>query len=103
MANESYEEWELELYRDIVKDIKEKFDSYEIEVMIRIYRWTKSERNPYFFSHICKRESGYKKSLKYLRSQGLIRLVKSNDPHKITKDGIRTGRLMLLCQDLGFL
>jgi len=103
MANESYEDWELDAYRDIAKDIKAQFKPHEIETMIRIYRWTKSERNSYFFSPICKREYNYKKTLKKLRSRYLIRVIRGNDPHKITKDGMRAGRIMLLCKDLGLL
>lgn len=45
----------------------------------------------------------YKNALKFLRSHALIQLIRSKDPHKITKDGIRAGGLMLLCQDLGLL
>lgn len=103
MTNLEYEDWELDVYREIAKDIKKQFRSHEINVLIKIYRWTKSERNRYFFSHICKREPNYKNALKYLRSHALIQLVRSKDPHKITKDGIRAGGLMLLCKDLGLL
>jgi len=103
MNNHEFEDWEIEVYQEAANDIKEKFKPYEIDVMIKIYRWTKSERNGYFFSNVCKREYNYKKGLKKLRTKYLIRLVKGNDPHKITKDGIRMGYLMLLCKDLGLL
>jgi hypothetical protein len=103
MANEGYDDWELELYRENAEEIKKNFKPNEITVMVKIYRWTKSERNAYFFTYICKREYNYKKALRKLRSLSLIWVVRGNDPHKITKDGMRTGRLMLLCQDLGFI
>ena len=103
MTNTEYEDWELEIYREIAEDIKKHFKSHEINVLIKIYRWTKSEHNRYFFSHICKREPNYKSALKFLRSNALIQLVRSKGPHKISKDGIRAGRIMLLCKDLGLL
>ncbi len=103
MSNLKFKDWEIDLYREATEDIKKGFKPYEIDVMIKIYRWTKSEHNSYFFSTVCKREYNYKKALKKLRTRNLIRLVKGNDPHKITKDGIRMGYLMLLCRDLGFL
>ncbi len=45
MSNNEYESYELEIYREIADDIREEFNPNEIDVMIRIYRWTKSERN----------------------------------------------------------
>ncbi len=94
---------EIQIYKDIVEDIKKQFKPYEVEVLIKIYRWTKSERNRYFFLQILKRLPFYKKAVKKLRNLYLIELVKSNDPHRITQDGMRTGGLLLQLRNLGFL
>ncbi|KKM69781.1 hypothetical protein LCGC14_1447340 [marine sediment metagenome] len=102
-ASDDYEEWELETYLEIAKVINKQFKPHEIDVMVRIYRWTKSERNRFFFTPICKRIHNYKNAFKKLRSRRLIRVIRGNDPHKVTKDGIRVGRLMILCRELGYL
>lgn len=103
MVEFNLEEAELKRYRDIVKDIRGQFKPHDIEVMVKVYRWIKSEHQPYFFLHILKRIYNYKKAVKKLRAKGLIQVVKGNDPHKITNYGAMIGGLMLLCQDLGLL
>lgn len=91
------------LAQDIADTIKIEYHSYEIEVLIKIYRWTKAEKDKHFFIHILKRIYKYKKALKRFKSDGFISLVKSKEPYRINRYGYNTGRAMLELKERGFL
>lgn len=91
------------LAKEIAYAIKTEYRPYEIEVLIKIYRWTKAERDKHFFIFILKRIYKYKKGLKKLKSDGLIALVKGKEPYRITRYGYNTGRAMLELKERGLL
>ena len=103
MSEISNDDYELTVYEEFADDIRKRFRPYEIDAMIRIYRWTKSEKNRYFFTHILKRIQNYKKAIKKLRSEALIQVVKGNDPYKISQDGMLVGGLMLQLKEMKLL
>jgi len=82
------DEEKVQIVRSILSNI-------EIKCLLRIYRWTKSERYPVFFKHILKRIPNYKKGINKLRQKGFVYVLKSRDPWKITDDGVRVGGLLL--------
>ncbi|MHA1403782.1 MAG: hypothetical protein ACTSSI_08460 [Candidatus Helarchaeota archaeon] len=79
----------------VARDIKQEFTDNEIECMIKIYRWIKSERNHYFFQHVLKKIPRYKKCLKKFLNKYFIHRVKGRDLFRINDDGIRTFSLVL--------
>lgn len=83
--------------------IKAIFKPEELEVLVKIYRWTKADKNPYFFENVLKHIDGYTKALKKLRNHYFIILVKGSGPYRITEDGVLTARLVLDLQEKGFL
>ena len=103
MSEYKQHNYALTIYEDIAIDINRRFRRNEIDVMMKIYRWTKSERNSYFFLHILKRIQNYKSAIKRLRSNGLIRVIRGKEPLRITKDGIRAGILMIQLEELDLL
>jgi len=104
----NYTDKELEIYRECLKDIQdENFHPNEIEVMIRIYKWTKSDHNIYFSpQRVVHQVGNYRKRVRKLRARALIQAIKSgslSEAHKITQDGQATGYIMLLLRDLDWL
>jgi hypothetical protein len=86
-----------------VKIVKAQLSDPAIECLIRVYRWTKSERYPVFFKHILKRIHNYQKGLNRLKQKGFVYVIKSRDPWRITEDGMRVGGLLLELRNKGLL
>ncbi|MFX1480547.1 MAG: hypothetical protein ACFFCI_20855 [Promethearchaeota archaeon] len=104
----NFTEEELAYYKACLQDIRdENFHQNEIEAMIRIYRWTKSDRNAYFFpQRVTRQVHNYKKHIKKLRTRALIQAVRSQSlsgVHRITQAGQWVGYIMLLLRDLEML
>jgi len=78
-------------FEERVVIVREILSDGEIECLLKIYRWTKSERNAFFFQVILKRISDYKKHLRGLRQKRFVTAVRPKDPWKITRDGILVG------------
>ncbi len=86
----------MEIFTDDAKVqiVKNILSQDNIECLFRIFRWTKAERYPVFFKYIVRRIHNHSKSLKKLRQTGLIQLIRSRDPWRITSDGILVGGLI---------
>lgn len=95
---------QIETYRECLTDIEDQnFAPNEIEVMIKIFRWTSTYFIPQSVVHTI---PNYRKHVRKLRARALIQAVQSNSlskVHKITQDGQRTGYIMLLLRDLDWL
>lgn len=89
--------------KEKVEIVRSLLSASEIEVLSKIYHWIKSEHYPVFFKHILKRIHNYTKALNRLKQKGLVYVIKSRDPWKITQDGVRVGGLILELEGLGLL
>lgn len=102
MSNSASDEESI-LNQEISNTIKSQFRPYEIDLMIKIYRFTKSNKNPYVKLYMLKRFHNYKKALKRFKNEGYVFLHKGKEPYGITRFGMDIGRAMLELKELGFL
>ena len=81
-----------ELIRTIILSI---FTENDIKLILRIYRWAKSERNSYFYTEIVKRIDNYKKGLKRLRNKFYLIYEVKHHVWRANEDLYRIGKLLL--------
>ena len=71
------------------------FTQNDIELILKIFRWTKAERNPNFHTETLKRFPKYKKGLKRLQNKFFLIYQVKHGIWRINEDLVRIGKLLL--------